>query len=133
MPLELRPLSNRVVIVPDTAEEQSAGGIYIPSTGQEKPQTGTVIAVGPGKVSEFPVVASYELKYDIGDEEGPSEWTGNLVQSLPEFPRQPMDLEAGMRVVFGKYAGSEVEIDRETYIVCRETDVMSIIYEEEEE
>jgi chaperonin GroES len=48
-----KPLGNRVVVHPSTKEEQvSAGGIYIPDTAKEKPQEGTVVAVGPGKLGE---------------------------------------------------------------------------------
>ncbi len=48
-----KPLGNRVVIKPNDREEQmSAGGIYIPDTAKEKPQEGTVVAVGPGKLSD---------------------------------------------------------------------------------
>ena len=47
------PLGNRVVIEPSEDDEQvSAGGIYIPDTAKEKPQAGTVVAVGPGKLSD---------------------------------------------------------------------------------
>lgn len=43
------PLADRVAIRPDTAEETTQGGLYIPDTAKEKPQRGTVLAVGPGR------------------------------------------------------------------------------------
>ena len=46
--LALKPLGNRVVIEPLEQEEITAGGIVLPETAKEKPQKGTVIAVGPG-------------------------------------------------------------------------------------
>lgn len=49
---KLEPLGDRVVIKPTPKEEVSKGGIVLPDTAQEKPQEGTVIAVGPGKVSD---------------------------------------------------------------------------------
>ena len=52
MALKLKPLADRVVVEAAPAEEMSSGGIIIPDTAQEKPQQGTVVAVGPGKVSE---------------------------------------------------------------------------------
>ena len=52
MGLSLKPLADRVVVEPAPAEDKSAGGIILPDTAQEKPQQGTVVAVGPGKVSE---------------------------------------------------------------------------------
>ena len=50
--VKIRPLSDRVVVQPAPAEEKTAGGIIIPDTAKEKPQKGTVIAVGPGKKDE---------------------------------------------------------------------------------
>ena len=51
--VSFKPLGNRVVIEPSEAEEQmSAGGIYIPDTAKEKPQEGTVVAVGPGRLTD---------------------------------------------------------------------------------
>ena len=48
-----KPLGNRVVIQPSEEDEQvSAGGIYIPDTAKEKPQDGTVVAVGPGRLTD---------------------------------------------------------------------------------
>ena len=52
MGLSLKPLSDRVVVEPAAAEEKSSGGIILPDTAQEKPQQGTVVATGPGKVSD---------------------------------------------------------------------------------
>ncbi|MBR1991689.1 MAG: co-chaperone GroES [Bacteroidales bacterium] len=50
--MKLRPLADRVVVEPAEAEEKTAGGIIIPDTAKEKPQKGTVVAVGPGKKDE---------------------------------------------------------------------------------
>lgn len=52
MSLNIRPLADRVVIEPAAAEEKTASGIIIPDTAKEKPQRGTVVAVGPGKKDE---------------------------------------------------------------------------------
>ena len=52
MGLSLKPLSDRVVIEAAAAEEKSSGGIILPDTAQEKPQQGTVVAVGPGKKND---------------------------------------------------------------------------------
>lgn len=50
--VNIKPLADRVVIEPMPAEEKTAGGIIIPDTAKEKPQRGTVVAVGPGKKDE---------------------------------------------------------------------------------
>lgn len=61
-----KPLGNRVVVQPNDAEEQmSAGGIYIPDTAKEKPQEGTVVAVGPGRQTEEGNRVAMELA--VGD------------------------------------------------------------------
>lgn len=48
MGLNIKPLSDRVVIEPVAAETKTASGIYIPETAKEKPQSGKVVAVGKG-------------------------------------------------------------------------------------
>ena len=50
--LNIKPLADRVIIEPAAAEGKTAGGIIIPDTAKEKPQKGTVVAVGPGKKDE---------------------------------------------------------------------------------
>ena len=50
--LNIRPLADRVVVQPNAAETTTASGIIIPDTAQEKPQKGTVVAVGNGKPDE---------------------------------------------------------------------------------
>ncbi len=52
MALNIKPIADRVVVEPAPAEEKTASGIYIPDTAKEKPQSGTVVAVGNGKVDE---------------------------------------------------------------------------------
>ncbi|MGD0003847.1 MAG: co-chaperone GroES [Anaerolineaceae bacterium] len=48
MAMQLKPLGARVVVEPNEQEEITAGGIVLPETAKEKPQKGTVLAVGPG-------------------------------------------------------------------------------------
>ena len=50
--LKIKPLADRVIIEPAAAEQKTSGGIIIPDTAKEKPQKGTVLAVGPGKKDE---------------------------------------------------------------------------------
>jgi chaperonin GroES len=49
MALNLKPLADRLVVEPTEQEEVTASGIYVPETAKEKPQKGTVVAVGPGR------------------------------------------------------------------------------------
>lgn len=48
--MAVQPLDDRILIKPLDAEEKTAGGIVLPDTAKEKPQRGTVIATGPGKL-----------------------------------------------------------------------------------
>jgi len=50
--LKIQPLGDRVLVKPADAETKTAGGIIIPDSAKEKPQRGTVVAVGPGKKDE---------------------------------------------------------------------------------
>lgn len=50
--MNVRPLSDRVLLKRTESEERSAGGIIIPDTAKEKPQEGVVVAVGPGKLEK---------------------------------------------------------------------------------
>ena len=64
--IKIRPLDDRVVVEPLEAEEKTAGGIVLPDTAKEKPQRGTVLAVGPGRLLESGQRG--ELSVQIGDE-----------------------------------------------------------------
>ncbi|HCK99370.1 MAG TPA: co-chaperone GroES [Candidatus Marinimicrobia bacterium] len=63
--MAIKPLADRVVVKPAEAEEKTSGGIILPDTAKEKPQEGTVTAVGPGKVSDNGTIVPMEVK--IGD------------------------------------------------------------------
>ena len=93
----IRPLSDRVIIKRIEEQAQVRGGIIIPDSAKEKPQEGEVIAVGKGKRKEA---------------------TGEYV---------PLDVQEGDRVLFGKYAGNEVKLDDEEYLIMREDDILGVI------
>lgn len=78
MAIKIKPLADRVVIEPVAAETQTASGLYIPDSAQEKQQKGTVVAVGSGtkdhtmtvKVGDTVIYGKYagsELKFDGAD------------------------------------------------------------------
>ncbi|MCS6789909.1 MAG: co-chaperone GroES [Bacteroidia bacterium] len=91
MSINIKPLADRVVVEPAPAEEKTAGGIIIPDTAREKPQKGTVVAVGTGKKDE------------------------------------PLTVKVGDKVLYGKYAGTELTIDGKEYLIMRESDIYAII------
>jgi chaperonin GroES len=92
--VNLRPLDDRVVVEPLEAEERTAGGIVLPDTAKEKPQRGTVLAVGPGKL------------LDSGE-------------------RGDLSVAIGDEVIFGKYAGTDIELDGREVKILRETDILA--------
>jgi chaperonin GroES len=94
--LKIRPLEDRVVVQPFEAEERTRGGIVLPDTAREKPQQGKVIAAGPGKLLEK---------------------TGE---------RGQMSLKLGDVVFYGKYTGTEIEIEGDKYVILRENDVLAV-------
>jgi len=57
MATKIRPLHDRVIIKRINEEEKTKGGLIIPDTAKEKPQEGTVIAVGPGKHEDGKVIS----------------------------------------------------------------------------
>jgi chaperonin GroES len=89
--MNIKPLADRVLIIPAPAEEKTVGGIIIPDTAKEKPLKGEVVAVGKG----------------TKDEE--------------------MVLKKGDQVLYGKYSGTELEIDSEKYLIMRQSDVLAIL------
>ena len=58
--MNVKPLSDRVLVLPNPAEEKTAGGLFIPDTAKEKPLAGKVVAVGPG-------TAEVKMEVAVGD------------------------------------------------------------------
>jgi len=94
--VNIKPLGDRVVIKPANKEEISAAGVILPDTAKEKPQKGTIIAVGPGKI-------------------------------LDNGQRQIPEVSEGQTVLYAKYAGTEVKIEGEEYLILSEKDVLAIV------
>ncbi len=94
--MNLKPLSDRIVVRPSQAEEKTKGGIIVPDTAKERPVWGEVIAVGPGRISD----------------------DGKTI---------PMSIKVGDKVLYGKYSGTEVNIEGEELLIMRESDVFAII------
>ena len=89
--VKIKPLSDRVLVQPMEAESKTASGLIIPDTAKEKPQKGTVVAVGPGTKDE-------EMQVKVGDV-----------------------------VLYGKYAGSELNVDGTDYLMMRQSDILAVI------
>ena len=93
---KLRPLGDRVVVQPSAREEMTKSGIVIPDTAKEKPQEGTIIAAGPGRV-------------------------------LDDGKRESMDVKAGDKVLYAKYAGTEFKIEGEDLLIVSQKDILAIV------
>ncbi len=76
--MKLNPLSNRVVIKFDEAEEKTQGGIFLTAAAQEKPQVAEVIAIGPGKVTDNGALAPMTVQ--VGDKVIASKYAGTAVK-----------------------------------------------------
>ena len=88
--MNIKPLADRVLVLPAQAEEK-VGGIIIPDTAKEKPQHGTIVAAGNG----------------TKDEE--------------------MVLKEGDEVLYGKYSGTELEVEGTKYLIMRQSDVLAVV------
>lgn len=89
--MNVKPLADRVLVLPDPAEEKTIGGIIIPDTAKEKPVRGEVVAVGDGTKDD------------------------------------PMVLKVGQKVLYGKYAGTELEVEGKKYLIMRQSDVFAVV------
>lgn len=70
----LKPIGDRIVVRREVAEEKTSGGILLPDTAKNKPQRGTVLAVGPGKMKPDGTRAEMQLK--VGDKVLFATWAG---------------------------------------------------------
>ena len=89
--MNIKPLADRVLLLPAPAEEKTIGGIIIPDTAKEKPLQGKVVATGNGTKDEEMVV------------------------------------KEGDTVLYGKYAGTEVEFDGTKYLIMRQSDILAVL------
>ena len=94
---KLQPLEDRIVVQANEGDQTTASGLVIPDTAKEKPQEGTVVAVGPGRWNE--------------DGDG----------------RIAIDVKVGDTVIYSKYGGTEVKVGGEDLLVLSARDVLAIV------
>lgn len=92
----IKPLDDRVLVKPTEAESKTSAGIFLPEGAKEKPMTGTVLAVGSGKLND-------------------------------DGSRSDIVVKKGDVVLYGKYAGTEIDIDGENHIILKESELLGII------
>ena len=95
--MNIKPLSDHILIEPMKKEERTKTGILLPETAEkERPEQGRVIAVGPGRKTS----------------------SGKIV---------PMDVKSGQKVLFTKYGPNEIKVDDKEYLIAKEEDILAII------
>ena len=95
--MAIKPLEDKILVEATAAETTTASGLVIPDTAKEKPQEGTVVAVGKGRF----------------DEDGEK--------------RIPMDVAEGDIVVFSKYGGTELKYDGKEYLLLNARDILAVV------
>lgn len=93
--MNIKPLGDRVVIKVREEEETTKSGIVLPGTAKEKPQEGTVVAVGSGEIVDG--------------------------------KKLPLEVKEGDNVIFSKYAGTEVKVGEEEYLILKQNDILAIV------
>ncbi len=95
--MNIKPLSDHILIEPIKEEERTKAGILLPETAEkERPEQGKVIAVGPGKKNK----------------------KGEYI---------PLDVKPGQKVLFTKYGPNEIKVDEKEYLIAKEEDILAII------
>ena len=94
--MNIRPLHDRIIVKRLEEETTTAAGIIIPDSAKEKPQQGTIVAVGKGKSTE----------------------DGKVL---------PLDVKVGDKVLFGKYAGTDIKLEGKEYLMMREDDILGVV------
>ena len=95
--MNIKPLSDHILIEPISQEEKTSVGILIPDTVEkERPEQGKVIAVGPGKM-------------------------------LSSGKRNVLEVKEGDKVLFSKFGPNEIKVGDKEYLVAKEEDILAII------
>lgn len=116
--MNLYPLGDHIVVVPDEVESVRASGLIIPDTAKEKSAKGTVLAVGPGR----------EIDYHDLMQQLVLQAANPAIAAAPQLvPRTiPVSLKVGDVVLYTKYAGSEIKVDDKDYLVLEERNVLLV-------
>ena len=89
MKCPITPLGDRIVILPQEEEEQTYGNIVVPDMGKEKPEMGTVLAVGPGRISTDGTLIPNRLEVGV-------------TVMVPKFGAQKVELENETYIMAGE-------------------------------
>lgn len=119
--MKLRPFEDRVIIEQDKAVEATPSGIIVPDPYRQKPATGTIVEIGPGKPGED----KEKIGYFVNDEFTTSlkEMTIKITDRV--VPVYPTGFKVGDHVYFSQFAGAPIESEGKTYLCLRFTDIIS--------
>jgi chaperonin GroES len=95
--MNIKPLSDYILIEPIREEEKTKSGILLPETvDKERPEQGKVVAVGSGKMTS----------------------SGKII---------PIEVKVGQKVLFTKYGPNEIKVDEKEYLIAKQEDILAII------
>jgi chaperonin GroES len=95
--LNIKPLTDNVLIKPLDADQKTASGIILPDSAKEKPQIGEIMAVGPGVMDDGEIV------------------------------KNSMQVKVGQKVVYKKWGGDEIKVKNEEWMIVKQSDILAII------
>jgi chaperonin GroES len=95
--MNVKPLGDKIIVQRAEAESQTDSGIFIPESAKDKPKEGTIIALG----------------------------NGILNKESGEY--MPFTVKKGDNVIFTSYAGTEIKIDDEEFLILTEDDILGVI------
>lgn len=95
--INVRPLHDKLIVERDVAESVTSSGIYLPESSKDRPKTGTVVAVGDGR-----------LNSETGE-------------------RVSMSVKNGDKIIFTSYAGTEIKLDGDEFLIMNEGDILAIV------
>lgn len=95
--MKVKPLGEKLLVQRASAVEKTDSGIFLPESAKDKPKEGTIIAIGDGRLNQD---------------------TGNRI---------PFTVKQGDHVLFSSYAGTEIKIDNEDYLIMTEDDILGVI------
>ncbi|HWB19723.1 MAG TPA: co-chaperone GroES [Phycisphaerales bacterium] len=95
--MNVKPIGDKILVKRSDAQDKTEHGIYLPESAKDKPKEGKIIAVGQGILNKD---------------------TGKYM---------PFSVSKGDRVIFSSYAGTEVKIDGNEYLIMTEEDILGVI------
>lgn len=95
--MKVRPLGDKILVKRAEAQDKTESGIFLPQSAKDRPKEGTIVALGDGP-----------LNRETGD-------------------RLPFTVKKNDRVIFTSYAGTEVKIDDDEFLIMTEDDILGIV------